>query len=147
VSFQVVVCKSAACIVCGEGDPLDDSISAAEAYCEEASKDHLRPGLRAVEIHTGPSKSGGNAHLVDVSDGSDDDGFAHASRGCDGDDGASDEEAAPVHWACLKCDRRLKRIARQRKANTIFCGLKRVEFVLTSECRKARRVLIEDVMV
>ena len=37
-----------------------------------------------------------------------------------GDDDTSDAETAPVLWAFLICDRRLTKIARQCKTNTIY---------------------------
>jgi len=55
----------AACITCGEGDPLDNSFGAAQAFYDNANQDNLRPGIQPVELHsTVQQQTGGAAAIV-----------------------------------------------------------------------------------
>ena len=110
--------QTAACIVCGEGDPLDHTFAAAQTFYDHANRDNLRPGLQPVELHsTVQQQTGGAAAIVHLSDSSDDDdgGFSLMSGHMD------DDDAVQAHWACVKCDRRLKSGAIEEDRSVFAC--------------------------
>jgi len=42
---SITLQQTAACIISGEGDPLDHSFAAAQTFNDNANWDNLRPGL------------------------------------------------------------------------------------------------------
>jgi len=113
--------QTAACNLCGEGDPTDHSFAAAHAFYMAANRDRRRPGLQPVELRSLSLPPGGSAYLVEeaqVSDDDDDDeGFALMSA--EGNNGY-DEEDELSSWACMRCNQRLESLARQAHADTFL---------------------------
>ena len=126
--------QTAACNLCGEGDPTDHSFVAAHAFYMAANRDRRRPGLRPVELHSMSLPPGGSAHLVEepqVSDDDDDDeGFALMSAV---ENGGYDEEDALSNWACMRCNQRLESLARQAQTHSILYAHSPLPFPMPEE--------------